>query len=549
MIEMFSPSMDDYLFVIDFRDDFYIISKQAADRFQMESNSFHHVIENHRKFVHPDDMPELEKELQELKMGERETHDLTYRWISKEGTPVWINCRGWVVQEDGRATYMTGCINEVGTKQLADNDSGLMIESGLREYLSNRIPDSVTEGYLMRLGIDDLKEINARLGVEYGDRVLQKTSECISACIEPGQMLFRILGDEYMILDFRGQTSHDAHALYHRICQKLEASVAENNYEAVLTISAGILCCSDIGDFSYNNIMKLTEFALDEAKRQGKNISYLFHEEDYAKFLRREELTRRLRQSVRKDFAGFEVYYQPLYTVGDRKLYGAEALMRFSAEGMGRISPAEFIPLLEETGLIIPAGRWILHQALQACRDFSEYIPDFHMNINLSSIQIRKSNICDMILDAIEEYEVEPSQVTIELTESDLLESDSRFESFWRRLKESGVQVALDDFGTGYSNFRYIMLLKPDIIKIDRSFTAKALENEFEYNLLFLFAKMAHDLKLKVCVEGIESEYELEIISRLKPDYVQGFYFGHPVAYETFEEQFLRKAFQEPSAD
>lgn len=539
IIELISPSMDDYLYVIDLENDFYYISHQAAERFALENNAFHNMIENFNKFVYPDDMPKLENDILMLMAGERVTHDMLYRWISKEGEPIWINCRGQVIKEMGKPMYMVGCINEVGTRQIADNNSGLLGEAGLKEFLGTE--KAAQEGYLLRLGIDDLKGINARLGLEYGDMILRKTAECISECILPGQKLYRILGDEYMVLDFQGGSTQEAYELYRRIRQRVERFVTDNNYEVVFTLSGGLIEYSSIEDVSYANVMKFTEFALDEAKRQGRNSCYLFQQEDYEKFLKRRELVLRLRQAVNNNFEGFEVFYQPLFSVNHDMLYGAEALMRFQTEEMGMVSPAEFIPILEETGLIIPAGRWVLHQALKTCRDFKKYIPDFHMNINISNIQIMKSNIGGEILEAIKEYEILPSQLTIELTESGLLESDYRFTNIWSQLKSAGVQLALDDFGTGYSNFRYITELQPDIIKIDRIFTVKALENEFEYELLSLFSKMAHELKLKICIEGIESEEEKEIIFQLVPDFIQGYYFGRPCYYEQFEEQFLKE--------
>lgn len=204
------------------------------------------------------------------------------------------------------------------------------------------------------------------------------------------------------------------------------------------------------------------------------------------------------------------------------------------------ISPAEFIPVLEETGLIIPLGRWILHQALQACQKVRQWIPDFQITVNVSYIQIMKSNIINEIVSAINEYDIPPSQVVIELTESGAIESDTHFSKIWDKLKANGIRLALDDFGTGYSNFQYLYDLQPDIIKIDRSFTAKALQNEYEYNLLNLMSGLVHNLDLKICIEGIETEDERNRMQELSPDYSQGFFFGRPCPFEQFIEQFVK---------
>ena len=288
-------------------------------------------------------------------------------------------------------------------------------------------------------------------------------------------------------------------------------------------------------------MMMLTEYAMDEAKRLGKNQCYTFDLADYEQFLNRRKIIQLLRNSINHNCEGFEAYFQPIYSVKTKSIIGAETLMRFHTEEFGLISPATFIPILEETGLIIPAGYWILHKALSLCKTIQETIPDFRISVNLSSVQISKSNIGKEILTSLEDYGMDYTSIISELTESSLLESDPRFSNMWSNLKNAGVSLALDDFGTGYSNFRYITDLRPNIIKIDRTFTVKALKNELENRLLALFCEMAHKLNLEICVEGIETEEELQKICELNPDYVQGFYLGRPCPYEDFLNKFINQ--------
>ncbi len=540
IIQLLSPTIDDYLYVYDYREDFYFISPHATQRFLLPDYAFHNVGENLRRLVYPEDYPKLRADLDDLAATDRCTHNLMYRWLSTEEKPIWINCRGVVVRdENGKLLYMTGCINEIGKVQKADNLSGLLGGSSLQLYLS-QFTDHFPEGYMLRLGLDNLKVINARLGIEYGDLVLQKTSECITECLRPGQKLYRVVGDEFLILDFEGRKTEDGKELYRCIREKIRQFIMEKNYEMMFTISGGILDCSDIDEVSYSQVMKLTEFALDEAKRLGKNTCYLYCIDDYQKFLKRRTLMLQLRQAINNQFQGFEAYYQPLFSAKERRLIGAEALMRFHSEDFGMVSPGEFIPILEETALIIPAGRWIMHEALKMCRDVQQYIPDFKVSINLSTVQILKSSIGRELLAAVHEYGLSPTSVTIELTESGLLETDARFSLLWSHLKAAGVTLALDDFGTGYSNFHYLTDLGPDIVKIDRTFAAKAVANEFEFEMLSLFSKMVHDLNLKVCVEGVETAHELEKLCQLPPEYLQGFYLGRPCPEEQFMKQFIQ---------
>lgn len=540
VINMLHPCMDDYLYVYDLMNDYYYISPEAIKHFSLPAVEFHDVISNHAKFVYPQDVEMLQKDLQEILDGKKDFHNLQYRWMSKKGEAIWINCRGYVVRsEDGTPEYMLGCINEIGARQKADNVSGLLGMSSLRSFLEEHVSKKINEGYLMRLGLDDFKEINEKLGSDYGDMVLRKTAECIDSCILPGQTLYRAGSDEFLVLDVMGRSIQQAEEQYQEISQAIDAFVKDNYYEAVYTVSAGILGGAEFTGFNFSDIMRYSEFSLNEAKRRGKNRAYVLEKQDYEKFIYKKSLIKLLRNSVNHGFEGFEVYLQPLFDAKSKTLYGAEALMRYHTQEYGMISPVEFIPLLEKTGLIIPAGKWMLHHALELCHDIQMKVPDFRISVNISYIQVLKSNIISDILQVIEQHQVDPSKVIIELTESGLLLADSRIAKLWNRLKEKGIQLALDDFGTGYSNFHYLNDLHPEIIKIDRSFTVKAVENEYEYKLLSLMSDMVHGMDVKVCVEGIENQKELEKMLKVSPNYCQGYYFGKPCNYQKFRSAFI----------
>lgn len=542
MVDLFCPSMDDYLYVYDYVGDSYHISPHAIERFSIPDETFSDVVNTLEKFVYEDDYPRLREELLLLAEDERCYHNMEYRWLSREGKPIWINCRGCIVREGKKALYMVGCINEIGAQQKADNVSGLLGGASLDAYLKEIAP-TAPSGYILRLGLDDFKEINENHGIEYGDMVLRKTAECISDCLNDGQRLYRIVADEFIVADFSGTDIYDAVATYRTIRQAIDRFVEQTMYEAVFTISGGILQCDDLDELDYSGIMRYTEFALNEAKRQGKNRSYIFKLDDYKKTIRKKEMLYALRTAVNNDMEGFQAYYQPLFkSDDDHSLYGAETLLRFTWGENGMISPAEFIPLLEESGLIIPVGRWGLHEALKACKCIQQCIPNFTISVNLSYIQVMKSNVANDIIAAVTKYELEPAAVIIELTESGMLESDARFTKAWSRLKAHGIQLALDDFGTGYSNFHYLHDLKPDIIKFDRGFTEKAMNHEYVYNILSLMGGMIHNLALKMCMEGIENEEELERIRLLAPDYCQGYFFGRPCPFEEFMERFVQRS-------
>lgn len=534
-INILSPSMDDYVYIYDLINDFYYISPTAVKRFRLPGNQFNNVSKNLESVVYPEDWPELMTDLEKLTGGEKDSHDIIYRWMSVDNDPIWISCRGFVIRNNPESVFLIGCVNEVGARQQADNISGLLSITNLQGYFD----DKKSANYILRLGLDDFKEINEKLGSDYGDLILKHTAECLSSCLRSNQKLFRALADEFIIIDFSDDNANDAIEQYHKIRQSIDNFVKENNYEVVYTISGGILPKEVINSSSFADSMKYSEFSLNEAKRRGKNCYYIFKLDDYNKFLRKRKLSQLLRRAVTHHFNGFEAYLQPLINTDTGTLYGAESLMRFHTEEFGMVSPAEFIPLLEETGLIIPVGKWMLNTALSFCHEIQKILPDFRISINISYVQIIKSSIISDILNAVDRYQVPPSTVIIELTESGLVTADSRITKLWARLKEKGIHLALDDFGTGYSNFHYLNELKPDIIKIDRTFTIKAIVNDYEFKLLTLMSNMVHSMGLSICVEGIENTDELTRMNELPPDYCQGYFFGKPCPFNQFLEEFV----------
>lgn len=534
----FSSCMNDYLYAYNLQNDVYYISEQAARRFAIPGNVFHNVLETHRQFVYNEDLEMLIEDLKKILNGTKTVHNLRYRWLGSDGSPIWINCRGRVIKDScGKPFLMIGCINEIGKKPNADNISGLLKETAFEEQLAQF--SDLSGGFMLRIGIDDFKSINERLGVEYGDYVLHEVSSCIQNCLSANQYVYRLPSDEFIILDISGCTASDMKELYHTIRSAVDQLVAQNQYEALYTISGGIVACSDIIPLTYEESMKLSEFALNAAKDLGKNQVYLFQELDYTAFLRKRAILRYLRKSVSNNFEGFELYFQPIISTVDETLYSAETLLRFRTQEGEFLSPMEFIPILEESGLIIPVGKWIMRKAVKMCKKCQIYFPDFKISINLSYIQLLKSPVFADIMDTLNRYQLSPGSLIIELTESGHLENNTAVHNVWRKLKKAGIQIAIDDFGTGYSNLQNIGDLRPNIVKVDRNFTVKSLRNDYERQLMIHIIHMVHSIGLRLVVEGIETTEELSKITSLDPDYIQGYYYSKPCPQEEFYEKFI----------
>ena len=396
-------------------------------------------------------------------------------------------------------------------------------------------------GYLLRIGIDHFKEINDNFGQEYGDFVLRKTADCISGCISEAQKVYKLVADEFLILDVSSDKVRDAEKLYDKVREAIDRFIEANKFKVMYTVSGGIVPFRTLKGDQYSEALKLTDFALNEAKKRGRNRCYIFDMETYRKFLRKREITQELREAVLNGCQGFAAFYQPVFAEDKKVPYGAEALMRFTSEEFGMVSPAEFIPILEETGLIIPAGRWMMREVMGKCNEIRKALPEFRVSINISQVQASKSDVIQDISAGMKRTGLPLEALIVELTESDLLEQNINEKHFLTELRRMGISLALDDFGTGYSNFHYLSELKPELIKIDRSFTVKAVADEQEYYLLNQFCTMIHNLDMKICIEGVENAQEWLKIRKLRPEFTQGYFWGKPCGYEEFMRKFIER--------
>lgn len=542
IIKSVGPCMDDYLYLYDLTQDLYYISEKVLDRFAMPTNLFSDVIETHKLFVYGEDVDVLVDDLKKMATGEKDEHNIEYRWISKAGTPIWINCKGRVLKDvNGLPKYMVGCVNEIGNRQKADNVSGLKEISSIAESLEMYC-SIASSGYVLHIGIDDFKSINERFGHEYGDFILRGVANCIKKALGPGEEVYRVSADEFMVVSYLADDLTDGKRLYNDIRCEVDKFIEANRYETVFTISGGVLSCAELCGMEYQELIKLSQFALSHAKKNGKNQVYFFDLYDYEKFLRKNMILSTIREAISSDYEGFEVHYQPIVNCFDGTTpRGAEALLRYTLPNGEKISPMEFIPILEDSGLIIPVGKWVLEQSMNFCQKVQETIEGFIVNVNVSYVQVLKSPFVVEFFRLLNEHGMSSSCITIELTESGQVEGTVQMHKVWNHLHEHGVTIALDDFGTGYSNLMNISDVNPNVVKLDRAFTLRALSNDFERHLMQNIIQLVHSIGLRICIEGIETEDELEKIKELGPDYIQGYYYGRPCPADEFLFEFVNK--------
>lgn len=541
LLEIIAECMDDYLYVFDLQNNKMEISQSALDRFKISETHMRNAKQEIMSAVYEEDRTMFAKHMQAVMDGKEKVHDIHYRWLDKNGLPVWVNCRGVVIDdEDGKPGYLVGCLNETGNQRRADNVTGLLGGMEFCDYLRSQ-KKPVTTGFLMHIGIDDFAAVNETHGSNYGDYVLKSVADCMKECLSGNQRLYHLVADQYVIVDLDSTSMDDAIQLKKKIGEKIDEFIISEKYEVVFSASEGVIDASTVAE-GYEECRKKFEFSLKKAKRMGKNNIYFYRQEDYEKFQRNGRIISALRSSIANGCEGFEVYYQPIVDCVSGRVIGAEALMRYTMvteEGKEWLSPVEFIPLLEKSGLIIPAGRFVLNEAAKMCREIQQYIPEFRVNVNISYYQIEHGKIADKILTAVRDNGLTPDCICIEMTESGFMDMTPVFCKFRKVLEENGIQFVIDDFGTGYSNLHCISDMNPGYVKMDKDFTAKAMSCERDYELFKKIIEMVHSIGIRICVEGIEKEDWHLKMKELQADYLQGYFFGKPCEKRKFMEEFV----------
>ena len=286
LFEIIKDCMDDYLYIFDLQNDTFEISQSAVERFNMSKNVLTDAANEVMKVVYEEDRRMLAKHLADICEGRENVHNLHYRWLDKEGMPVWINCRGIVIiDQQGKAEYLVGCLNETGNRRRADNVTGLLGGPEFLAYLRGQ-KEPITKGFFMHVGIDDFGAINSSRGAGYGNYILRSVAGCMKECLSDKQRIYHLVADQYVIVDLEASSAEEAVALKEKITDKLHNFIVDENYEAIFSISIGVIDAATFCEGT-EECRKKFEFALKQAKSMGKNGFYIFDQDDYEVFLRK----------------------------------------------------------------------------------------------------------------------------------------------------------------------------------------------------------------------------------------------------------------------
>ena len=383
------------------------------------------------------------------------------------------------------------------------------------------------------MDLDDFKTINDSLGHVAGDSVLREVGERLGECLRTADTAARLGGDEFAILLEDGGDGIQAVEVADRVMQALEAPFNLEDKEVFVRASVGIAVAGGEVVTNAEELLRNADVAMYMAKERGKGRYQVFEPAMHDTALKRLEMKADLQRALEHE--EFQLYYQPVIELESGHISGVEALIRWIHPVRGMVMPLDFIPLAEETGLIVPIGRWVLREACRAAVSLHEQYPDnptFHMAVNISARQIARPEIVEEVRSILAETGLDPHSLTLEITESAMMQDMELSIERLTALKSLGVQLAIDDFGTGYSSLNYVRRFPVDILKVDKSFIDGVGEGGESSALTAAVIELAGILNLKPVAEGIERTDQLERLLQLKCDFGQGYLFAKPLPSE-----------------
>ncbi len=493
--------------------------------------------------VHPDDLGALRDALDAAARGSHSEHE--HRIRNKSGEYLHVLAR-WVATQDpeGSVTRRVGSLSDVSKRRAAedrlrhealyDGLTGLpnraLLLDRLRQSLARSKRHPELRCGLLFLDVDRFKFVNDSLGHSVGDELLREVARRIERCVRPEDTVARLGGDEFTVLLENVPGAADANHAAERIQKEVGSVFRLGEIEVFATVSIGIA----ISTPEYKNpeeLIRDADTAMYRAKAGGKARHEIFDNRMHAQAKAILQMESDLRRAL--DRGEFEVYYQPIVHLEKPDIVGFEALVRWHHPAKGLVLPGEFIPLSEETGLIVPLGRWVLEQA---CRDMRAWQDDFPrprplaLSVNLSARQLVEPTLVEAVETILRRTGFPGTQLHLEVTESVIMQQPKLFTVVLGQLKELGLHISIDDFGTGYSSLSYLHLFPVDALKIDRSFVSSMQSLDKQKRIVETIVLLARNLGIDVIAEGVEGDDQHQALRSLGCELAQGFHFSRPVA-------------------
>jgi len=500
--------------------------------------------------VHPEDLEQLRTQLDAHLKGGTEHFQSEHRMLHSAGSYRWMLSRGMAVWgEDHQPTRIAGSQTDITERKQVENQfrhdafhdalTGLPNRALFLDRLgqaverSKRRPDFLFA--LLFLDFDRFKVINDSLGHTTGDQLLIAGARRLEGCLRTMDTIARLGGDEFVILLEYIESPRDAIHVAERIQETLRPAFHIEGHDIFISASTGIVL-STIGYDRAEDVLRDADIAMYRSKALGRSRYELFNTSLRSMAVARLEMETQMRRSLEQ--SEFSLYYQPIISLKDNRIVGFETLLRWLHPTLGAIPPQEFVPIAEETGLIVPIGNWVMREACRQMREWQIKYPHLGplmINVNMSGKQFTQPDLPEEIQAILTATGLDISSLRFEITESVMLEALESTTNLLNRLKNMGAQLEIDDFGTGYSSLSYLQQLPINAIKIDRSFICKMNVDGSNYGIVQAIIAMVHNLGLQVIAEGVESAEQLNQLKALGCDCAQGYLFHRPMSSSNLE--------------
>lgn len=499
------------------------------------------------KLIHPEDLKRALQDIEEFIAGKMEVLVSEFRLLCFDGSWRWVLSRGMLFSDNvgGKPIRMIGTHTDISARKLSeekyfylahyDQITGLPNRALFLDRLEIDINRSKRAGKsiaLMYLDLDKFKVVNDTLGHKMGNLLLKEVGNRLTNCVRFTDTVARMGGDEFTIV----LNCLDAHFTVEKTAETILGALAApfqlEDETVFITCSIGITSYPEDG-VDIEVLLSNADQAMYAAKLAGCNRYNYFTASLQETATKRMHLVNDLRLALQRE--EFCLFYQPIVALNTGEIHKAEALIRWQHPIRGMVSPLEFIPIAESTGLIVEIGNWVFEEAAKQAKRWRETQPTFQISINKSPVQFKRVATHTDWLDYLEKLDLPGNSMVIEITEGLLLEANGPIVDKLKAYREAGLQIAIDDFGTGYSSLSYLRKFDMDYLKIDRAFTSKITASASDWALCEVIILMAHKLGMKVIAEGIETKAQMDLLISAGCDYGQGYYFSKPVPAAAFE--------------
>ena len=490
--------------------------------------------------IHPEDRQHFHALLSAHIDGHTDSLESDHRILHSDGTYRWVLCRGLAVRNArSKVIRVAGSMIDISDRKLFDGLTGLPNRTTFRDTLQGVIDRNKEDKEhlfaVLMLDLDRFKVVNDSLGHGTGDRMLISVARRLETCVRARDTVSRLGGDEFAILLDDLDAVEDAEKIAEQAQKLLGQPIYVSSNEVYTTASVGIALSSKGYDRA-GDMLRDADTAMHRAKSSGRDKAEMFSVAMHLETVNHFRMEVDLRRALRRE--EFRVRYQPLIDLKEGRLMGFEALVRWQHPERGFVSPMDFIPLAEEVGLIAPIDRWVLGQASRQSREWQlhhGHQAGLTICVNVSSKQFSRDDTVQEVARVLEETQLDPSCLKLEITESAIMDSPERASEILEDLRRMGVRLALDDFGTGYSSLSHLHRFPFDTLKIDRSFVSRMGIDGQNPEIVRTIIALAGSLEMDVVAEGIETALQLEILRDMGCEFGQGWYFAKPLTDEDAE--------------